>query len=102
MDGLPEHIRLSSVLTGNDLARLDYIPALPAVDPAFLQFEDAMMADSLEIELAMFRPKNALYAWLQTGNRSNVTELHRIAQVFIAQGKVEEAWQTLLMQNSEQ
>ena len=101
MDGLPEHIRTSSVLTGNDLARLAYVPTPPAVDPAFLQFEDAVVADSLEIELAMFRPKNALYAWLQTGNRSNVTELHRIAQVFIAQGMVDEAWQTLFMQKSE-
>jgi hypothetical protein len=35
--------------------------------------------------------------WLQRGDRQDHATLHRIAQVFIQQGKIDEAWQTLLL-----
>jgi flavin reductase (DIM6/NTAB) family NADH-FMN oxidoreductase RutF len=97
IDGLPHHIRTSTVLTGNELAQLAYVPVLPMLDGTFPQFEESFQADSLDVELATGRPDGALYVWLQNGDQTNRTALHRIAQLYIAQGKIDEAWQTLLM-----
>lgn len=97
MDGLPEHIRTSPILTGNELAQLAYLPTLPMPSGSFPYFDESIRADSLDVELAMGRPDGALYVWLKNGDRSDHATLHRIAQLYISQGKMEEAWQTLLM-----
>ncbi len=97
MDGLPEHIRTSPVLTGNDLARLAYVPVLPMLDGSFPDFPENMQADSVDIELAAGNPMGALFAFMQQpGIRSDVTR-HRIAKAFIQAGEIDAAWQTLLL-----
>jgi len=98
IDALPEHIRYSPILTGNELAQLAYVPVLPMLDGSFPEFQSDFRADSIEIELSRGRPDGALYIWLRANNRSDHTSLHRIAQMFIKQEKINEAWQTLLLE----
>ncbi len=97
MEALPDHIRTSPVLTGNELAQLAYVPVLPMLDGSFPRFDDGFRADFLEIELEYGRPEGALYVWLQTADHSDRVSLHRIAQQFIRRGQIAEAWQTLLL-----
>lgn len=68
-DQLPEKIRNSKILSGNDLARLANVEKIPN-------------AENLAI-----------------GNTSNEESLHLLAKKLLTEGKVEEAWRTLL-QNS--
>lgn len=97
MDALPDHIRKSPILTGNDLAQLAYVPVLPMYDGSFPQFATDFTADSIDIELSCERPMGALFVWLQRGNRTDHETLHKIAQIFIRHGKIDEAWQTLML-----
>ena len=97
MDALPDHIRTSQILTGNDLAQLAYVPVLPMYDGSFPQFASDFAADSIDVELACERPLGALYVWLQRGDRKDHATLHRIAPLFIQQSKIDEAWQSLLL-----
>jgi flavin reductase (DIM6/NTAB) family NADH-FMN oxidoreductase RutF len=74
-DQLPEQIRTSSVLTGKDLGQLgniQYLPDQKSID----EFKTLP-----EVELA------ASYG---------VTGLHKLAQGYLKEGKLEEAWKTLL------
>jgi flavin reductase (DIM6/NTAB) family NADH-FMN oxidoreductase RutF len=82
VDALPEHIRESTILTGNDLGLLGGIAQLPSED-----------------ELNTFRadPKMAALIKWQHKNRNEVQkQLHQNAQMLLAQGKVKEAWMMLL------
>ncbi|MBI2793534.1 MAG: flavin reductase family protein [Ignavibacteria bacterium] len=97
-DALPEHIRTSEILTGNDLARLAYVPVLPMLDGSFPSFEDTFRADSVEIELNANNPLGALYAMLQEGKQRDRALRHRIAKAFIVNNQIDEAWQTLLLE----
>lgn len=72
MDRLPDHIRRSEVLTGNDLAQLALVEEVPEID---LRFQDDRMS-----------------AFAGSGE----AELHRLAQTLIAQGRIDAAWQVLL------
>lgn len=96
-DGLPEHILHSPVLTGNDLAQLAYVPILPMLDGSFPQFPEEFKADSIEIELAAGNPMGALFAMMQRPALRTELMRHRIAQAFIRNGMIDEAWQTLLL-----
>ncbi len=98
IDALPDHIRHSEVLTGNDLARLAYVPVLPMLDGSFPQFDEAYMADSVEIELDAGNPLGALYAMMKHGQQRDRGLRHRIAKAFLAKDEVEHAWQTLLLE----
>jgi flavin reductase (DIM6/NTAB) family NADH-FMN oxidoreductase RutF len=98
MDALPDHIRSSDVLTGNELARLAAVTVLPMLDGSFPQFPESYAADSIEIELSAGNPSGALFALLRSERAHDRRMLHRIAQVYIAQGRIEEAWQTLLLE----
>jgi flavin reductase (DIM6/NTAB) family NADH-FMN oxidoreductase RutF len=69
-DQLPENIRISKILTGNDLGMLANVEQLPA--KGTLTFEEL---DSLK----------------QSGESS-----HTLAQTYLLQGKVEDAWRVLL------
>jgi len=103
IDALPEPIRHSPVLTGQDLALLASVERIPEPDPEFPRFPEGLRADSVEIELAAGQPWAALFAFLQMPEREPVQEqllLHRIAQAFLRQRLVEEAWQTLLLQET--
>jgi len=74
-DQLPEQIRLSSVLTGNDLGQLANIEQLPNKENI------AELFNSKEVQ-------NAL--------KEGTPGLHRLAQSYIQQGKVLDAWRVLL------
>ena len=98
IDELPDHIRTSPVLTGNDLARLAYVPVLPMLDGSYPEFDESYRADSFEIELAAGNPDGALFVLLNSPQRHDRILLHRVAQLLISQGRISDAWQTLLME----
>lgn len=100
VDALPETIRRSPILTGEELALLASVEQLPAPEPDFPSFPEGMNADDVEIELAAEEPFRALYALLQSSVQAEQrwVMLQRIAQGFLRQRRVREAWQTLLLQ----
>ncbi|SFS77323.1 NADH-FMN oxidoreductase RutF, flavin reductase (DIM6/NTAB) family [Zhouia amylolytica] len=77
VDQLPDHIRLSKVLTGNDLGKLGNIEALPTAN----EIEDFINS---EIKL--------------NGTLEEITEdeLHRLSQKFLNNNDVLSAWKVLL------
>ncbi len=79
VDALPESIRNSTVLTGNDLGQLANVNEMPFVDPAF--------SDD--------RLKNIIQYYSVNPEEMD-KELHRYAKELLLAGKVNEAWQVLL------
>lgn len=79
VDALPESIRNSNVLTGNDLGQLANVNEMPFVDPAFT--DD--------------RLKNIIQYYSVSPEEMD-KELHRYAKELLLAGKVNEAWQVLL------
>ena len=75
VDKIPLKIRNSTVLTGNDLGRLGNIEKLPN-----------------EEIIKQFQSQNF---WRDVSSKGE-EELHRLAQRYLKDGKVEEAWKTLL------
>jgi flavin reductase (DIM6/NTAB) family NADH-FMN oxidoreductase RutF len=75
-DQIPEHIRMSMVLTGNDLGQLGNIIELP--DPESIQ---------------EFKKEKEVQDVLKMGE----IELHRLAQRLLQENKVIDAWKVLLM-----
>ncbi|RYE17437.1 MAG: flavin reductase family protein, partial [Sphingobacteriaceae bacterium] len=83
IDGLPEPIKNSVVLSGNDLGRLGNITDLP---------DDNSVAE--------FAQKAAIKNLLDATIGDDFTrerELHREAKKFLDDGKTEEAWKILLL-----
>lgn len=77
IDAIPEHIRNSMILTGNDLGMLGNVEKLPIRDEVEAFIED--IADRYpDIKLASHRKK------------------HRIAQNYLSYGDVGSAWKLLL------
>ncbi len=74
IDGIPESIRTSRVLTGNDLALLAGVEKIPDV------YEDVFVQDN-RIDAARQKGRDAV---------------HKLAQEFILEGKIMEAWNLLL------
>jgi flavin reductase (DIM6/NTAB) family NADH-FMN oxidoreductase RutF len=74
VDQLPEHIRCSKILTGNDLGMLATVTTLS--DPG-----DVVMLNDNRVESA---------------RQKGVEAVHRLAQEYLAEGKIEEAWSVLL------
>ncbi len=100
IDALPEPIRRSPILTGEDLALLAGVERIPEPDPNFPTFPEGMVADDVEIELSAGEPLRALYALLHSLGaeyEQRWVVLQRIAREFLRQRRVEEAWQTLLL-----
>jgi flavin reductase (DIM6/NTAB) family NADH-FMN oxidoreductase RutF len=77
IDAIPEAIRLSPVLTGNDLGMLGNVERLP--DAA--EVRDFVLA------------AGEVSALLETGD---VAEIHRKAQAYLSQNDVSSAWKVLL------
>lgn len=90
MDQLPEEIRKSKVLTGNNLARLASVPVLP----------DKEM-------LTLYEEKETLQE-LQTSKgiggdiESQELEKHKLAKHLLEKGKTEQAWAVLLLNSKHQ
>jgi flavin reductase (DIM6/NTAB) family NADH-FMN oxidoreductase RutF len=74
-DRIPEHIRTSTVLTGNDLGRLGNVERLPD-EATVISF-----ADSDEYRKAA---------------AGGLDSIHRFARELLRQGRVEDAWKALL------
>ena len=79
VDALPESIRNSKILTGNDLGQLANVNEMPFVDPTFND-------DKL---------KNIIQYFSINPDEMD-TELQRYAKELLDAGKVNEAWQVLL------
>jgi flavin reductase (DIM6/NTAB) family NADH-FMN oxidoreductase RutF len=75
VDLIPEHIRRSKILTGNDLGLLGNVEQLPD------QSSIDEFSKKLEVTNAM---------------REGVISVHQLAHQFLLQGRVEDAWKTLL------
>ncbi len=82
VDALPQHIRNSAILTGNNLGLLGNSPELPVVDPVF--------ADD--------RLKN-IFQYYAINPEEMEKELHHYAKELLDAGKTKEAWQVLLTLN---
>ncbi|KOY85230.1 flavin reductase [bacterium 336/3] len=83
IDQLPSFIKNSSVLTGNNLGRLANVEQLPS-EEEIKNFEDVEVKKLL-------------------GTHSNVelqNALHQYAQKLLEQGKIQEAWLTLMQQKN--
>lgn len=79
IDALPENIRTSEVLTGNDLGMLANVKELPAIDPAF---EDEDLKKIVQ------------YYGLNPEEMER--EVHLLARKHLSQHMVDAAWQVLL------
>ena len=82
VDALPESIRNSNILTGNDLGHLANVHEMPVVEPSF---DDAHLKHIIQ------------YYSLNPDEMER--ELHTYAKKLLADGKVKEAWQVLLTGN---
>jgi hypothetical protein len=79
VDALPEGIRRSQILTGNNLGQLANVHEMPTINPSFND-------DKL---------KNIIQYYSINPNEME-QELHIYAKELLNAGKVEEAWQVLL------
>ena len=79
IDQLPENIRHSKILTGNNLAQLGNVDVYPVIDPSF---EDEKL--------------KSIFQYYAINPDDMEKELHLYAKELLNQGKVEEAWQVLL------
>ena len=79
VDALPESIRNSDILTGNDLGHLANVREMPVIEPSF---DDTHLKNIIQ------------YYSLNPDEMEK--ELHLYAKKLLAEGKVKEAWQVLL------
>lgn len=79
VDALPESIRSSKILSGNDLGKLGNVHEMPFIDPSF---NDDRLKNIIQ------------YYSLNPDDMDK--ELHLYAKELLEQGKVKEAWQILL------
>ena len=82
IDSLPEQIRKSRILSGNDLGQLANVHEMPTVDPSFSD-------DKL---------KN-IFQYYSINPDEMEKELHTYARILLEAGKIKEAWQVLLALN---
>jgi len=80
MDALPAAIRNSRKLSGNQLARLANVHELPLFNPAFYD-----------------KDLKNIIQYFSNNPEDMEAELHRYAGELLDQGKVQEAWQVLLV-----
>lgn len=82
VDAIPDKIRLSPILTGNNLGQLGNVEQLPTAD-----------------EVEAYKQHGAileLYEDYKNSREGLETHLHTVAKGLLAQNKVEEAWKVLL------
>lgn len=84
IDSIPEEIRNSDILSGNDLGKLGNVEALP---------DETSVNDFKLTELA------DLFVELEDDSARLEKELHKKARAFLQLGMVDEAWKTLLSYN---
>jgi len=79
VDALPESIRKSKILSGNNLGQLANVKELPVIDPSF---DDKRLKEIIQ--------------YFSVDPEEMETELHTYAKKLLDEGKVNEAWQVLL------
>lgn len=79
IDALPESIRNSKILSGNNLGQLANVQELPAIDPSF---QDDYLKQIIQ--------------YYSLNPEEMEKELHLHAKKLLEQGKIREAWQVLL------
>ena len=79
IDALPEAIRMSTILTGNNLAQLAHIKEMPVVEPSFY---DEHLKDIVQ--------------YFSINPDEMEKELHTYAKQLLDLNKVHDAWQVLL------
>jgi flavin reductase (DIM6/NTAB) family NADH-FMN oxidoreductase RutF len=79
VDALPESIRNSKILTGNDLGHLANVNEMPVIEPSF---DDPHLKNIIQ------------YYSINPDDMER--ELHTYAKKLLGEGKVKEAWQVLL------
>jgi hypothetical protein len=79
IDALPEAIRMSTILTGNNLAQLAHIKEMPVVEPSFY---DEHLKDIVQ--------------YFSINPDEMEKELHTYAKQLLDKNKVYDAWQVLL------
>jgi len=79
IDALPQSIKTSKILSGNNLAQLANVKDIPEVDPAF--YDEQL--------------KN-IFQYYSVNPEEMEKELHYYAKVLLNENKVYEAWQVLL------
>jgi flavin reductase (DIM6/NTAB) family NADH-FMN oxidoreductase RutF len=79
VDALPESIRLSKILSGNNLGQLANVNEIPTVDPSF---DDAHLKQIIQ--------------YYSVNPDEMEKELHAYAKKLLDNGNVKEAWQVLL------
>ena len=84
VDALPDSVRNSRVLTGNELGRLGSILNVP---------DETLVNDHKLTELS------DLFIQLQDSPQELELQLHTMAQQLLEQGRLEDAWKTLLAFN---
>lgn len=84
-DAIPQEIRVSSILTGNDLGHLGGIEKLP---------DETAVNDFKLIELS------ELFIKLENNPKQLEERLHLLAKQFLSENKLNEAWKTLLAFNN--
>jgi hypothetical protein len=82
VDSLPESVRKSKILTGNNLGQLANVHQYPTIDPAF---EDLHL-------------KN-IFQYYSINPEEMERELHSYARKLLDEGNVSAAWQVLLAQS---
>ena len=82
IDALPENIRNSDILSGNNLGQLANVQELPVIDPAF---DDDHLKQIIQ--------------YYNLNPEEMEKELHLYAKKLLDQGKVKQAWQVLLTGN---
>jgi flavin reductase (DIM6/NTAB) family NADH-FMN oxidoreductase RutF len=80
VDALPQNIRASKILTGNDLGMLANVNEMPSINPAF---DDEKM--------------RYIVQYFSINPTSMENEIHLYAKELLLQNEVEKAWQVLLM-----
>lgn len=78
VDNIPQRIRMSTVLTGNDLGLLGNVESLPDIKAVY------KFKSNPEAQSALLEGEEAI---------------HKMAHQFISEGKVNEAWMMLMMDN---
>ncbi|HLW30370.1 MAG TPA: flavin reductase family protein [Brumimicrobium sp.] len=85
-DNIPEDIRTSSILSGNDLGKLGSSEALP---------NETDVNEFKLIELS------ELFVTLENEPAKLELELHKLAKIYLEKNEIEDAWKTLLAFNNQ-
>ncbi len=92
MDALPNAIRTSTVLNGNQLARLASLAAIPELKA---DFTPGALVDSMKFDVIGNGDAQSLFESLVSSGTTDPAVVHRCAGLLLDDNRIEEAWQLL-------